>query len=49
MHADHKRRIAGVLCIALAALTTWLGLAVAGVFFVIVGVSLIMDVRIWRS
>lgn len=49
MHVDHMRRIAGILCIALAALTTWLGLSLGGVFFVIVGVSLILDVRIWRN
>jgi len=49
MNPVHIRKIAGIICIALAAVTTWLGLSLGGVFFVIVGVSLIMDVNIWRS
>ena len=48
MASSPGKKIAGVICIALAALTTWLGLSLGGVFFVIVGVSLIMDVNIWR-
>ena len=48
MNGSRGRKIAGVICIALAALLSWLGFIVEGVLFVIVGVSLIMNVNLWR-
>jgi hypothetical protein len=46
---DHKKKIVGVALVAIgaAAMSTWFFMS--GVLFVMVGVSLIMDVRIWRS
>lgn len=45
---DQMKKIVGVAFIVAAVVAVWAGLAISGVFFVIVGVSLIMDVRIWR-
>jgi hypothetical protein len=46
---DHKKKIAGVVVIAIAAASMRYGLILESGLFVVVGVSLIMDVRIWRS
>jgi len=46
----HKRKIAGVAFIAMGAVGMWSWILLpAGIFFVIVGVSLIFDVRLWRK
>lgn len=45
----HKKKIAGVVFIAIGAAAMWAWFFESGVLFVVVGVSLIMDVRIWRS
>ena len=47
--AFDKKKIAGVAIIAIAVLAMRYGFVLESVLFVIVGVSLIMDVRIWRS
>lgn len=47
--AFDKKKIAGVVIIAIAVLAMRYGSVLEGVLFVVVGVSLIMDVRIWRS
>lgn len=44
-----KKKISGVIVIAIAVLAMRYGFVLESVLFVIVGVSLIMDVRIWRS
>lgn len=44
-----KRQIAGVIFIVIAAASMSAGFVIAGMLFVIVGVSLIMNVRIWRN
>jgi len=44
-----KRKIAGVIFIGIATASVAAGFAISGTLFVIVGVSLIMDVQIWRS
>jgi hypothetical protein len=47
--ADHKRKIAGVIFIVMGAVGMWSWILLpAGIFFVVVGVSLIFDVQLWR-
>ena len=47
MIADRKK-IAGIICIALAAGAMRFGFVIESVLFVVVGVSLIMNVNLWR-
>lgn len=44
-----KKKIAGVVVVAIAVLAMRYGFVLESTLFVIVGISLIMDVRIWRS
>ena len=47
---DHKRKIAGVVFIVMGAVGMWSWILLpGGIFFVIVGVSLIFDVQLWRK
>lgn len=46
---SEPRRIAGLIFIIIGAAAMSFFFIIAGVLFVIVGVSLIMDVRIWRN
>jgi hypothetical protein len=46
---DNRKKMAGVVVIAIAAVSMRYGLIMESGLFVVVGVSLIMDVRIWRS
>jgi hypothetical protein len=46
--AEHKKKISGVVVIAIAVVSMRYGFILESVLFVVVGVSLIMDVRIWR-
>ena len=48
MTTEQLRKIGGIFFIGLAALTMKFGFIVEGSLFVIVGVSLIMNVNIWR-
>ena len=48
MTGDRKKKIAGTVLIGLAVLTLNYGFIIAGVLFVVVGVSLIMNVNLWR-
>ncbi len=43
------RKIAGAIFIVIAATVMSAGFVISGALFVIVGISLIMDVRIWRN
>lgn len=45
---DHKKKMLGVVFVAIGAAALWAWFFMSGVLFVVVGVSLIMDVRIWR-
>ena len=47
MSIDPKK-IWGIICIALAAGAMRLGFVIESVLFVVVGVSLIMNVKLWR-
>jgi hypothetical protein len=44
-----KKKTAGVVFIGIAVLTAWMGFPLSAALFVVVGVSLLMDVRIWRG
>jgi hypothetical protein len=46
---SEPRKMVGLMFIIIGAAAMSLSFIVAGVLFVIVGVSLVMDVRIWRS
>lgn len=45
---ENRKKIAGVVVIAIAVISMRYGLIMESGLFVVVGVSLIMDVRIWR-